>query len=60
MVGTDGSGSGFPGSGVGRVTARTARGQGPSSSASLARPREHRDFTVPTAQSSITATSATG
>ena len=31
-----------------------------SSSASRARPREQRDFTVPTAQSSISATSAIG
>ena len=31
-----------------------------SSAASRARPREQRDFTVPSAQSSITATSATG
>ena len=57
VVRTGGSGSGFPGA---RGLAHHRAGRTPSRLASRARPREQRDFTVPTAQSSIAATSATG
>ena len=65
-VGGDGDGTG--GSAVGfrvtvahagrRVVGSASRSR--SSAARRSRPREHRDFTVPSAHSSITATSATG
>ena len=55
---TGGGGDRVPGAGCRPGHARR-RGT-PSSAASRARPREQRDFTVPTAQSRIAAASATG